>query len=60
MDDVDNLIIPEDLLIALNEHKPANQYFEAFSPSNKRFILRYIYWLKVPKQGKNQFYKLRL
>jgi len=42
MDDVDNLVIPEDLHYALKEHKLASHYFEAFSPSNKRFILRYI------------------
>jgi uncharacterized protein YdeI (YjbR/CyaY-like superfamily) len=42
MDDVDNLVIPEDLHHALKEHKLASHYFAAFSPSNKRFILRYI------------------
>ncbi|OAB26207.1 Uncharacterized conserved protein YdeI, YjbR/CyaY-like superfamily, DUF1801 family [Flavobacterium fryxellicola] len=42
MDDVDNLVIPEDLHHALKEHKLASHYFEAFSSSNKRFILRYI------------------
>ena len=40
MDDVDNLVIPTDLHHALKEHKFASQYFEAFSPSNKCFILR--------------------
>ena len=42
MDDVDNLIIPSDLNQALTEHQPAMEYFQKFSPSNKRFILRYI------------------
>jgi uncharacterized protein YdeI (YjbR/CyaY-like superfamily) len=42
MDDVDNLVIPEDLHHVLKEHKLASHYFAAFSPSNKRFILRYI------------------
>ena len=42
MDDVDNLIIPSDLNQALTEHQPAMEYFQKFSPSNKRFVLRYI------------------
>ena len=42
MDDVDNLIIPFDLNQALIDHQPAMDYFQKFSPSNKRFILRYI------------------
>ena len=42
MDDVDNLIIPSDLNQALTGHQPAMEYFQKFSPSNKRFILRYI------------------
>jgi uncharacterized protein YdeI (YjbR/CyaY-like superfamily) len=46
MDDVDSLILPEDLIICLNNHSPAKQYFEAFSKSNKRFILR---WIKLAK-----------
>ena len=42
MDDVDNLVIPNDLNLALIEHQLAMDYFQKFSPSNKRFILRYI------------------
>ena len=42
MDDVDNLIVPTDLNKALNENKPALDFFEKLSPSNKRFVLRYI------------------
>ena len=42
MDDVDNLVIPDDLNLALIEHHLAIDYFQKFSPSNKRFILRYI------------------
>ena len=42
MDDVDNLIIPQDFQIELAKSKVAKNYFEAFSPSNKRFVLRYI------------------
>ncbi len=46
MDDVDNLIAPDDLIACLENHPPAKQYFEAFSKSNKRFILR---WIKLAK-----------
>lgn len=46
MDDVDLLIIPADLIKCLNNYPPAMQYFEAFSKSNKRFILR---WIKLAK-----------
>ena len=46
MDDVDALIKPDDLIKCLNEHPPAMHYFEAFSKSNKRFILR---WIKLAK-----------
>ncbi|OAQ38476.1 hypothetical protein A5893_13705 [Pedobacter psychrophilus] len=42
MDDVDNLIIPPDLHTSLIENPSAFNYFESLSPSNKRFVLRYI------------------
>ena len=42
MDDVDNLIIPGDLQNALNENQTANHFFNQLSPSNKRFVLRYL------------------
>jgi uncharacterized protein YdeI (YjbR/CyaY-like superfamily) len=42
MDDVDNLIVPSDLNQALSQNKAALDFFEKLSPSNKRFVLRYI------------------
>ena len=48
MDDVDALLKPEDLVKCLNENPPAMKYFEAFSKSNKRFILRWIKLAKTP------------
>ena len=39
MDDVDNLIIPDDLQNGFNENQTANQFFNQLSPSNKRFVL---------------------
>lgn len=54
MDDVDNLIIPEDLATALHDNKPAMGYFIAFSASNKRFILRYIKLAKTAETRKKR------
>ncbi len=48
MDDVDALIKPDDLVKCLNEHPPAMEFFETFSKSNKRFILRWIKLAKTP------------
>lgn len=42
MDDVDNLIVPTDLQNALNENQIANHFINTLSPSNKRFVLRYL------------------
>ena len=42
MDDVDNLIVPDDLQNGFNENQTANQFFNQLSPSNKRFVLRYL------------------
>ena len=42
MDDVDNLIIPEDLQFALTQNTNALNFFNALSKSNKRFTLRYL------------------
>jgi uncharacterized protein YdeI (YjbR/CyaY-like superfamily) len=42
MDDVDNLIIPEDLQSALKQNTNALNFYNALSKSNKRFTLRYL------------------
>jgi len=42
MDDVDNLIIPEDLQSALTKNTNALNFFNTLSKSNKRFTLRYL------------------
>lgn len=44
MDDVDALIAPDDLIVALDANEPARQHYEAFPPSTKRNTLR---WIKV-------------
>ncbi len=46
MDDVDQLIKPKDLIACLEQHSPAMDYFNKFSPSSQRFILR---WIKLAK-----------
>jgi uncharacterized protein YdeI (YjbR/CyaY-like superfamily) len=42
MDDVDALIIPDDLHIALNENVQAKSFYDNLPASNKRFVLRYL------------------
>ncbi|SFR51978.1 Uncharacterized conserved protein YdeI, YjbR/CyaY-like superfamily, DUF1801 family [Robiginitalea myxolifaciens] len=46
MDDVDNLIIPEDLKDALSKEEGALSFFSALNDSSLRFALR---WLKLSK-----------
>ena len=46
MDDVDNLVVPDDLLAALKPHAAAFAFFMAINDSSKRFVLR---WLKLTK-----------
>ncbi len=46
MDDVDNLIIPEDLSKALSRMEGATAFFASINNSSKRFTLR---WLKLAK-----------
>lgn len=42
MDDVDQLIKPQDFIKCLEENPPAMNYFDGFGASSKRFMLRYI------------------
>lgn len=46
MDDVDQLIIPDDLSTALKEKPSAELFFNSINKSSKRFVLR---WLKLSK-----------
>ena len=39
LDDIENLLIPDDLACALKENEAANQAFDAFSKSAKKVIL---------------------
>lgn len=47
LDDVENLIIPEDLLDAFRGHPLAYKNYEAFSPSYRK---NYLYWLNSAKR----------
>jgi uncharacterized protein YdeI (YjbR/CyaY-like superfamily) len=51
MDDVDNLIIPNDLQEALTINNEAKLFFEAINASSKRFVLR---WIKLAKTDKTR------
>ena len=49
LDDIENLVIPPDLAIALHENPPAKANFEAFPRSVKRGILEWIFNAKKPQ-----------
>lgn len=49
MDDVDNLIVPEDLLHGLKQLEGAEAFFHAINDSSKRFILRWVKLAKIEK-----------
>jgi len=51
MDDVDQLIVPEDLLNALDADPGAAAFFHAINDSSKRFVLR---WIKLAKTEKTR------
>ena len=58
MDDVDNLIVPEDLARELSNHDGAADFFNSINPSSKRFVLRWIKLAKTTKTRKNRIFKL--
>jgi uncharacterized protein YdeI (YjbR/CyaY-like superfamily) len=58
MDDVDNLVIPKDLDIALNKIEGAFDFFENINDSSKRFVLRWIKLAKTDKTRKNRIEKI--
>lgn len=49
MDDVDNLVVPEDLQKVLQKYEGATEFFYAINDSSKRFVLRYIKLAKTEK-----------
>lgn len=51
MDDVDNLVIPDDLAEALSKLQGATAFFDSINDSSKRFVLR---WIKLAKTEKTR------
>ena len=51
LDDVDQLIKPDDLSIAFSKKKEAEAFFDEINDSSKRFVLR---WLKLAKTDKTR------
>lgn len=51
MEDVDNLLAPDDLQMALSKFDGATVFFYAINDSSKRFVLR---WIKLAKTEKTR------
>ncbi len=49
MDDVDQLILPDDLKKALSKYNGATEFFTSINDASKRFVLRYIKLSKTEK-----------
>ncbi len=60
MDDVDNLIFPDDLQKALAKTPNAEPFFNAINDSSKRFVLRWIKLAKTEKTRKQRIEKIAL
>jgi uncharacterized protein YdeI (YjbR/CyaY-like superfamily) len=58
MDDVDNLVVPEDLSLELLKLDGAEEFFNSINPSSKRFVLRWIKLAKTDKTRKNRIRKI--
>ena len=58
MDDVDDLIVPEDLQNELSKKKEALEFFNSINPSSKRFALRWVKIAKTENTRKNRIQKL--
>ncbi|MEM6720476.1 MAG: YdeI/OmpD-associated family protein [Bacteroidota bacterium] len=58
MDDVDNLIVPNDLAKALSNLEGAADFFQAINDSSKRFVLRWIKLAKTAKTRANRIQKI--
>lgn len=54
LDSVEDLIIPEDLSEAFNEHEGSETYFLSLSKSMKKMLLQWIVLAKRPETRKNR------
>ena len=48
MDDVDDLVVPDDVRAALDTAAPAGRHCDAFPPSTRRNILRWVASARQP------------
>lgn len=60
MDDVDNLVIPDDLMSALQKLNGAFDFFQNINDSSKRFVLRWIKLAKTEKTRNNRIQKIAI
>jgi uncharacterized protein YdeI (YjbR/CyaY-like superfamily) len=60
MDDVDNLIVPEDLSTELAQLDGASDFFHSINASSKRFVLRWLKLAKTEKTRKSTINKLQV
>ena len=58
MDDVHNLVIPDDLSNELLKLQGATEFFSLLNPSSKRFVLRWLKLAKTDKTRKNRIEKI--
>jgi uncharacterized protein YdeI (YjbR/CyaY-like superfamily) len=58
MDDVDQLIVPEDLQLALKKNQAAYLFFDGLSASSKRFVLRYLKLAKTDETSKKRIIQI--
>lgn len=56
MDDVDDLVVPNDLQEALGKNDKATEFFNSINASSKRFVLR---WIKIAKTEKTRMARIR-
>lgn len=58
MDDVDQLMVPDDLAQALSKRAGATEFFSSINDSSKRFVLRWVKLTKTEKTRKERIEKL--
>jgi uncharacterized protein YdeI (YjbR/CyaY-like superfamily) len=56
MDDVDNLIVPNDLAAELAKFTGATDFFDSINDASKRFVLR---WVKLAKTAKTRISRIK-
>jgi uncharacterized protein YdeI (YjbR/CyaY-like superfamily) len=60
MDDVDQLILPDDFKIALSKYNGASEFFTSINDASKRFVLRYIKLAKTEKTRTSRINEIAL